>query len=64
MSLDSDRLRALLDRGGYSQRGAARELEISERAMRYYCSGKHHIPKYVMFAVTAMVLLKERGEFW
>lgn len=64
MSIESDRLRALLDRGGFSQRGAARELEISERMMRYYCAGTHYIPRYVTLAVIALVLNKERGEFW
>lgn len=50
-----DRLLLLLKQGGYSQRGAAKELEISERMMRYYCSGKQPVPRVVMLALEHLV---------
>lgn len=50
-----DRLLLLLKQGGYSQRGAARELEISERMMRYYCAGDKPVPRTVMLALEHLV---------
>lgn len=50
-----DRLLLLLQQGGYSQRGAAKELEISERMMRYYCSGAKPVPRAVMLALEHLV---------
>lgn len=50
-----ERLLLLLKQGGYSQRGAARELEISERMMRYYCSGERPVPRAVMLAMEHLV---------
>lgn len=48
-------LNQLLREGGYSQRGAAKELEISERMMRYYCAGSKPVPRVVMLAVQHLV---------
>jgi hypothetical protein len=48
-------LRKLIAAGGYSQRGAARELQISERMMRYYCSGEQPVPRVVMLAMRHLV---------
>lgn len=48
-------LRKLITEGGYSQRGAAKELQISERAMRYYCSGEQAVPRVVMLAMEHLV---------
>ena len=48
--MTATQLRKLLDRAGLSQRGAARELEIDERTMRYYCAGQP-IPKAVEYAM-------------
>lgn len=50
-----DRLLLLLKQGGYSQRGAAKELEISERMMRYYCAGTKPVPRSVMLALEHLV---------
>lgn len=52
---DAERLRALIAAGGYSQQGAARELQISPRAMRYYCSGEERVPRAVMLAMEHLV---------
>lgn len=49
------KLRQLIADGGYTQRGAARELEISERMMRYWCSGEYPVPKYIIYAMTHLV---------
>ena len=51
---DSDRLRAWLATHGRSQRGLARELGVSERTMRYYCSGEQPIPAIVWLALQAL----------
>lgn len=48
-------LRGLIADGGYSQRGAARELGISERMMRYYCAGEQPVPRIVMLAMEHLV---------
>lgn len=53
--VDAAHLRTLIERGGYSQRCAARELGISERMMRYYCSGEHPVPRVVMLAMEHLV---------
>jgi transcriptional regulator with XRE-family HTH domain len=39
-STDADRLRALLDRAGLSQRAAAKLLHVEERTMRQWCAGQ------------------------
>ena len=44
-------LQKALDRAGMSQRGAAKELGISERQMRRYCSGDAKVPKVVELAL-------------
>lgn len=49
------KLRQLIADGGYTQRGAARELEISERMMRYYCAGEQSVPRVVMLAMEHLV---------
>jgi DNA-binding transcriptional regulator YiaG len=43
-SRDADRLRELISNAGLSQRGAARELGVDERTMRYWCSGDQTPP--------------------
>lgn len=48
---DAQRLRDLLARIGLSQRGAARELEVAERTMRYWCSGEQPVPRMAMLAL-------------
>ena len=51
---ESDRLRDWLAAHGRSQRGLARELGVSERTMRYYCSGEQAIPAIVWLALQAL----------
>jgi transcriptional regulator with XRE-family HTH domain len=52
------RIRELLVQAGLSQRGAARELELDERTMRYYCSGDRAVPKVVILALERLVDLR------
>lgn len=61
MANDAEKVRALLERISLSQRGAARELEISERMMRYYCSGEQDVPKVVMLALEHLVCLAAKS---
>jgi transcriptional regulator with XRE-family HTH domain len=51
---DADILRALLERSGLSQRGAARQLGIAERTMRYYVSGEQPVPRALMLALESL----------
>ena len=51
---DADRLRTWLSANGRSQRGLARELGVSERTMRYYCSGEQPIPAIVWLALQTL----------
>jgi DNA transposition AAA+ family ATPase len=44
-------LQRFLDEAGMSQRGAARELDISERTMRRYIAGELPVPRVVEFAL-------------
>lgn len=52
---DRAKLLDLLRAGQYSQRGAARELGISERMMRYYCAGTQPVPRVVLLALEHLV---------
>jgi transcriptional regulator with XRE-family HTH domain len=49
---DADRLRALLERAGLSQRAAARLLNIEERTMRQWCAGQGKPPASVFRALS------------
>jgi len=51
---DVDKLRALIDRAGLSQRGAAQRLGVDERAMRRYCTGRLSVPPYVLLALASL----------
>ena len=55
-------LQKLLDRAGLSQRGAAKEIGISERQMRRYISGDAEIPKVVEYALLWLVHLQSTCE--
>lgn len=44
-------LQKSLDRAGLSQRGAAKEMGISERQMRRYCAGDAKVPRLVELAI-------------
>lgn len=56
---DATKVRDLLAKLGMGQREAARELEISERSIRYYCAGDK-VPRVVMLALERLVDLKRR----
>jgi hypothetical protein len=47
---DAEKVRDLLAKAGLSQRAAAREVDVSDRVMRYYCSGEEPVPRAVMLA--------------
>lgn len=47
----AERLRELIGKAGLSQRGAARELGVDDRTMRYWCSGDQTPPPMVMRAL-------------
>jgi transcriptional regulator with XRE-family HTH domain len=50
-STHADRLRALLQRAGLSQRAAARLLNVGERTMRQWCAGQGNPPPSVFRAL-------------
>ena len=52
-------LQKLLDQSGLSQRGAAKELGISERNMRRYIAGDLPVPRVVEYALRW--LISQRG---
>lgn len=53
-------LQKLLDSAGLSQRGAARELQISERQMRRYIAGDAEVPRVVEYALRWLIHIRER----
>jgi len=56
---DATRIRNMLAKLGMSQAQGAYALEISERSMRYYCTGSP-VPKVVMLAMERLVDLQRR----
>lgn len=54
-------LQKLLDSAGLSQRGAAKDLEISERQMRRYIAGDAAVPKVIEYALRWLIHVKEQG---
>jgi hypothetical protein len=56
---DANKVRALIDRAGLSQRAAARELDINERTMRGYCAGDK-VPRVVILALERLVDLHRK----
>jgi DNA-binding transcriptional regulator YiaG len=58
-SRDSDRLRELIGNAGLSQRGAARELGVDERTMRYWCSGDQIPPTMAFRGLDPLVRHRE-----
>jgi DNA-binding transcriptional regulator YiaG len=56
---EAARVRELLAKMGMGQREAARQLEISERTMRYYCGGEK-VPRVVMLALERLVDLQRQ----
>lgn len=59
---DGVALRTLLESHGLSQRGAARELDISERTMRRYIAGELPVPRVVALALAWLVQTKGTPE--
>lgn len=57
---DAAKVKDMLAKLQLGQRAAARELEISERMMRYYCSGEKVVPRVVMLALERLVDLQRR----
>lgn len=53
-------LQKLLDSAGLSQRGAAKEIGISERQMRRYIAGDAEVPKVVEYAIRWLIHIRER----
>lgn len=51
-------LQRLLDQSGLSQRGAAKELDISERNMRRYCAGDLPVPRVIEYALRWLISQK------
>jgi hypothetical protein len=58
-SRDADRLRLLISNAGLSQRGAARELGVDERTMRYWCSGDQTPPTMAFRGLDPLVRHRE-----
>ena len=59
---DPKHIRKLLERGGLTQRGAARLLMVSPRTMRYWCSedaSRGEIPYPVQLALEFIAYLKK-----
>jgi hypothetical protein len=54
---DGQRVRELLRRAALSPQAAARELELDERAVRGYCTGKP-VPRYVTLAIERLAELR------
>lgn len=53
-------LQKLLDSAGLSQRGAAKELGISERQMRRYVAGDAEVPTVVEYALRWLIHLRAK----
>lgn len=51
-------LQRLLDLAGLSQRGAAKELDISERNMRRYIAGDLPVPRVIEYALRWLISQK------
>jgi transcriptional regulator with XRE-family HTH domain len=59
--MTAGQLQKALDRAGMSQRGAAKEMGISERQMRRYCSGEAKVPRLVELAMLYLGSTAQRG---
>jgi hypothetical protein len=60
MNEDAQRLRDLIADVGLSQRSAAKEIDVKDRVMRYWCAGTTPVPRVVMLAIEHLRCL--RGE--
>jgi hypothetical protein len=59
---DAQELRVLMESGGLTQVAAGKELDVSERAMRGYCSGREPVPIAVIYAMRWLVEHKPNKE--
>ena len=59
---DADILRQYLQEAGYSQRAAARELQIDDRTMRRYLSGDQAVPPTVFLSIRHLAMMKRNNE--
>jgi transcriptional regulator with XRE-family HTH domain len=57
--MGADRIREILKRMGMSQRQAARELEISDRQVRYWAAGAEPVPRWFWLALERLEQLNE-----
>jgi hypothetical protein len=48
-------LQKLLDGAGLSQRGAAKEIGLSDRQMRRYIAGDAEVPKFIEYALRWLI---------
>lgn len=58
---DPTYLRELLERAGLSQRGAARQLGLAERTMRYYLAGEQEAPYPVQYCLEVLAAAGPAG---
>jgi hypothetical protein len=61
---DAQELRALMDSAGLTQIAAGKELDVAERTMRGYCSGREPVPRAILFAMRWLVEHKPNNERW
>lgn len=54
----ADRIRELINRTGLSQRAAAQELEVDDRTLRYWCSGKKPVPRMAFLAFERLIEMR------
>lgn len=61
--MNARELREKLAGIGVSQREAARQLDITDRMMRYYCSGEKPVPKAVELALEQINVQRTHNEY-
>jgi hypothetical protein len=59
---DADLIRRQLESLGLSQREAARQLGIDDRAMRYFCSGKQPVPAAIFMALRQLEAIRDNDQ--
>lgn len=61
MTTDADLLRQCILDLGLSQREAARQLVVDERAMRRYCAGSIPIPPLLLLALDRLAMIQRNS---
>jgi DNA-binding transcriptional regulator YiaG len=56
----AERIRELLRRTGLDETAAARELEVDDRTLRYWCSGQVEPPKMALLALERLIELQRQ----